>query len=35
MFIYAAVEVEVKGQNGAPISGPVYVPLIKDNFKCL
>jgi len=31
MFVYAAVEVDVKGQNGVPIPGPVYVSLIKDN----
>jgi len=31
MFVYAAVEVDVKGQNGVPVPGPVYVSLIKDN----
>lgn len=31
MVAYAAVEIDVKGQNGAPIPGPVYVSLIKDN----
>lgn len=31
LFVYVAVEVDVKGQNGTPILGPVYVSLIKDN----
>ncbi|MGB9512562.1 MAG: tetratricopeptide repeat protein [Candidatus Acidiferrum sp.] len=31
MFVYAAVEIEVKGPSGQPIPGPVYVSLLKVN----
>ena len=31
LFIYAAVEIDVRGPGGEPVAGPVYVSLIKDS----
>jgi tetratricopeptide (TPR) repeat protein len=30
LFVYAAVEIDVRGPGGEPVGGPVYVSLIKD-----
>jgi tetratricopeptide (TPR) repeat protein len=31
LYVYSTVEVDVKGPKGAPVSGSVYVSLIRDN----